>query len=142
MGSFHILDGARVKVIYPGNTRTCARCHLAPSQCPGDGIARQCEANGTDRVPLTTHLKQLWNRLDTINSESSRRPVITEQEEGYIGVPVGAGGGDLCCTTEKGGGGVEDGDQASSGHSKVDQLSADSPLPPLLLQLGLKISQG
>ena len=88
-----------MKVIYPGNTRTCARCHSAPSQCPGHGIARQCEANGTDRVPITTHLKQLWNRLDTINSERSR---ITEQEEGYIGVPVGAGGGDLGSATKKG----------------------------------------
>ena len=59
MGSYHIIDGARVKVIYPGNSRTCARCHSASSQCPGGGVAREYETKGTGRVPVTTHLKQL-----------------------------------------------------------------------------------
>ena len=127
MGSYHILDGARVKVIYPGNTRTCVRCHSAPSQCPGGGIARECEAKGTGRVPLTTHLKQLWSRLEAITSESGKRTVITESAEDYIGVPLGAGAGGL----GGGGGGDEGGDQASSGHlEQVDRLTTDSPPPP------------
>ena len=127
MGSYHLIDGARVKVIYPGNSRTCARCHSGPSQCPGGGIARECEAKGTGRVPLTTHLKQLWSRLEAITSESSRRTVITESAEDYIGVPLGAGAGGL----GSGGGGDEGGDQASSGHFvQVDRLTTDSPPPP------------
>ena len=29
MGTFHIIDGSRVKVFYRGNIKTCARCHQA-----------------------------------------------------------------------------------------------------------------
>ena len=127
MGSYHLIDGARVKVIYPGNSRTCARCHYAPSECPGGGIARDCEAKGTDRVPLTTHLKQLMTKLDSINSENSGKRMISENVEDYIGVPLGAGAGGL----GGGGGGDEGGDQASSDHLKqVDRLTTDSPPPP------------
>ena len=127
MGSYHLIDGARVKVIYPGNSRTCARCHYAPSECPGGGIARDCEAKGTDRVPLTTHLKQLMTKLDSINSENSGKRMISENVEDYIGVPLGAGAGGL----GGGDGGDEGGDQASSDHLKqVDRLTTDSPPPP------------
>ena len=114
MGSYHLIDGARVKVIYPGNSRTCARCHYAPSECPGGGIARDCEAKGTDRVPLTTHLKLLMTKLETINSENSSKKVITESPEDYVGVPLGAGAGGL------GGGGGGDG----------LLLTTESPPPP------------
>ena len=95
MESYHILDGARVKVIYPGNTRTCARCHCAPSQHPGDGLVKQCEAKGTDSIPLTTHLKLLWSKLDTITKNSVPGDVIRELEGDNIGVPVGGGGEEL-----------------------------------------------
>ena len=78
MGSYHLMDGARVKVIYPGNTRTCARCHSPPNQCPGNGIARQCEAQGTDRVSLSLHLKQLWERLLNINKEGDNSEGVRE----------------------------------------------------------------
>ena len=35
MGTYHLLDDTRIKVHYPGNLNTCARCHQFPSGCPG-----------------------------------------------------------------------------------------------------------
>ena len=40
MGSFHLLDGAKIRVSYPGQKRTCGRCHKTSWDCPGKGIAR------------------------------------------------------------------------------------------------------
>ena len=94
MGSYHLMDGARVKVIYTGNTRTCARCHSPPDQCPGNGIARQCEAEGTDRVSLSLHLKQLGEKLLNINKGGANSEAVREKDEEHYGNPAGAGGGD------------------------------------------------
>ena len=91
MGSYHLIDGARVKVIYTGNTRTCARCHSPPDQCPGNGIARQCEAEGTDRVSLSLHLKQLGEKLSNINKGGANGEAAREKEEGRHGNPAGTG---------------------------------------------------
>ena len=85
------MDGARVRVIYPGNTRTCARCHSPPNQCPGNGIARQCEAEGTDRVSLSLHLKQLGEKLSNINKGGANGGAAREKEEGRHGNPAGTG---------------------------------------------------
>ena len=93
MGSYHLLDGARVKVIYPCNTRTFARCHSPPNQCPGNGIARQCETEGTERISFSLHLKQLGGRLVNIDKEGAGRTIVREEDDGHIGVPAGAGGG-------------------------------------------------
>ena len=94
MGSYHLMDGARVKVIYTGNTKTCARCHSPPDQCPGNGIARQCEAEGTDRVSLSLHLKQLAEKLLNINKGGANSEAVREKDEEHYGNPAGAGGGD------------------------------------------------
>lgn len=59
MGSYHILRGAEFKVAYRGNTPTCARCHAAPSQCPGGDIASKCCENSGPAVHLSEHIKDL-----------------------------------------------------------------------------------
>ena len=46
MGTYHLLNNAKIRVAYPGNTRTCGRCHQAPTSCPGGGIARACGEKG------------------------------------------------------------------------------------------------
>ena len=43
MGTYHIIDGAKVRVYYPGNKRTCGRCQETCAKCPGNGIAKDCE---------------------------------------------------------------------------------------------------
>ena len=42
LGSYHILDGNKVTVRYPGQNQTCARCHEVSTYCPEGGIARKC----------------------------------------------------------------------------------------------------
>ena len=64
MGTFHIIDGARVKIFYIGNKKTCARCHLTADQCPGEAQAAQCEDVGGARISLLDHMKRLWELVD------------------------------------------------------------------------------
>ena len=63
MGTYHLIDGAKVRVVYPGNIRTCGRCHQSPSHCPGGGTARECAEQGGVRLPLIQHMRQLWERV-------------------------------------------------------------------------------
>ena len=60
MGTYHFLDGERVRVYYRGNTKTCGRCHLGPQQCRGGGIARECQEEGGARKDLILHMKETW----------------------------------------------------------------------------------
>ena len=63
IGSYHILDGQKVTVRYPGQQQTCARCHETASNCPGGGMARRCEAAGGPKVELCDHIMQLWKKI-------------------------------------------------------------------------------
>ena len=38
MGTFHILDGKRLKVFFSGNGSTCVYCHPDGIICPGGGV--------------------------------------------------------------------------------------------------------
>ena len=79
MGTFHIIDGCKVRVYYRGNTKTCGRCHKGANQCPGSGYARDCEAGHGQRVFLSEHMKTLWNEVGfvptTFELEEEERPV-------------------------------------------------------------------
>ena len=44
IGSTHIIDGERVSVRYPGQTKTCNKCHKTANICPGKGIAKSCSS--------------------------------------------------------------------------------------------------
>ena len=63
IGSYHVLDGQKVTVRYPGQQQTCARCHETASNCPGGGMARRCEAAGGAKVELCDHIMQLWKKI-------------------------------------------------------------------------------
>ena len=63
MGTYHYLDGERVRVYYRGNTKTCGRCHQGPGLCPGGGIARECQDMGGQKKDLIEHMKELWNQI-------------------------------------------------------------------------------
>ena len=63
MGSFHIINGARVTVRYPGQKRTCARCHQTAESCVGGGLATKCEQEGGDRVKLSDVMRHHWNYI-------------------------------------------------------------------------------
>ena len=63
MGTFHIIDGSRVKIYYPGNKKTCGRCHQTADICKGEAIARDCESNGGLRIDINDHMKKLWHSV-------------------------------------------------------------------------------
>ena len=63
MGTYHYLDGAKVKIFYKGNHRTCGRCHRSSYKCPGKGIAKDCHTAGGPKVYLNDHMKQLWTEI-------------------------------------------------------------------------------
>ena len=46
MGTFHIIDGVRVKIFYNGNKKTCAQCHQTADVCKGVTVASECETLG------------------------------------------------------------------------------------------------
>ena len=63
MGSYHFLDGERVRVFYSGNDKTCGRCHKTSGGCLGSGIAKECEDKGGIRVQLSDHMRQVWSEI-------------------------------------------------------------------------------
>ena len=44
IGSYHVLDGQKVYLRYPGQQQTCARCLKTAQWCKGRGIAKRCES--------------------------------------------------------------------------------------------------
>ena len=64
MGTYHFLDGAKIRVFYRGNVQTCGRCHQGQLTCPGGGISKECEKAGGKKRFLTDHMKELWAKID------------------------------------------------------------------------------
>ena len=60
MGTYHYLDGERIRVYFRGNIKTCGRCHQSAQTCLGGGIARNCQSEGGQRVDLFEHMRNLW----------------------------------------------------------------------------------
>ena len=63
MGTFHIIDGSKVRIFYRGNKKTCGRCHKVATLCPGEAVAKNCAAGGGERIFLSDHMKQLWQQV-------------------------------------------------------------------------------
>ena len=64
LGSYHIIDGAKVHVTYAGQKKTCGRCHKTSRDCPGGGVARQCEDRMGRRVTLIDHMRSHWEEIN------------------------------------------------------------------------------
>ena len=71
MGTYHLIDGAKVRVFYRGNQKTCGRCHKLSSDCPGDAIAKNCAAGNGERVFLSDHMKKLWQEINFVPTSFS-----------------------------------------------------------------------
>ena len=56
MGTYHLIDGCKIRVYYRGNKKTCGRCHKLASECPGDAVAKNCALGGGDCVSLSDHM--------------------------------------------------------------------------------------
>ena len=111
MGTYHVVDGTRVRVHYPGNKKTCGRCHQTAENCKGNAVAKDCEENGGARVNILDHMRIVWESVgfrptefnletkDDINDADIRdkekftpkvaRPEPTEKDmERYDGVSI------------------------------------------------------
>ena len=66
MGTYHIIDGAKVRVFYSGNRKTCGRCHSNADNCPGGGIAKDCESSDGPRVSIIDHMRKLWKTINFV----------------------------------------------------------------------------
>ena len=60
MGSYHIIDGEKVTIRYPGQEWSCARCHHFKRSCPGQAIAKDCTA---ERALLSSHMENHWRKM-------------------------------------------------------------------------------
>ena len=80
MGTFHFLDGAKVKIFYRGNTKTCGRCHKVAAICQGCGYAKDCERSGGQRVDLAQHMRPLWQEINFAPT-TFELPAQAEQED-------------------------------------------------------------
>ena len=63
MGTFHLLDGRKVKVFYRGNKSTCGWCQQDMTNCHGQARAKNCKEAGTNQVHLSEHMLSLWKRI-------------------------------------------------------------------------------
>ena len=63
MGTFHLLDGRKLKVFYRGNQSTCGWCHQNATKCKGDGRAKTCKESGSQQIHLTDHMQRLWSEI-------------------------------------------------------------------------------
>ena len=63
VGSYHVIDGQKVSLKYPGQHQTCGNCHETPRKCKGGGIAKKCKAEGGVRVDFTDYILALWQKI-------------------------------------------------------------------------------
>ena len=91
MGTYHFLDGAKVKIFYRGNTRTCGRCHCSSFNCPGKGIAKDCQSAGGQKVFLNDHMKRLWALIGFNPTNFELDNSVTDLNDMPIGETEAAG---------------------------------------------------
>ena len=83
LGSTHIIDGERVSIKYPGQLRTCNKCHQPSSSCPGKGLAKDCSA---EKVLLSDFMVAYWQSIgffpetEEMNEVDIDNPEILQQE--------------------------------------------------------------
>ena len=63
MGTYHLIDGAKITVMYPGQKKTCGRCQHTSNECVGNAIARECEARHGPKVMLSDHMRAHWEEI-------------------------------------------------------------------------------
>ena len=89
IGTYHVIDGQKVTLRYPGQQQTCARCHQTARTCKGGGMARRCEAAGGDKVELCDYIINLWKEIGYVpgdvelaavyDDHGDQEPPVTEK---------------------------------------------------------------
>ena len=79
MGTYHLVAGKKVRFVYPGNHRTCARCHRAAEKCPGKGFANACRDNNGPMILISAHINEMMTKIKEIlleNRTNTFRPKL------------------------------------------------------------------
>ena len=90
LGTYHLIDGVRIRINYRNCVPTCGRCYSTPEFCPGSGYARKCYEQGGQKLRLEDHIKWLAeehirrkaasenNTIEEINVEETPNPNQTQ----------------------------------------------------------------
>ena len=62
-GSYHVIDGHKITMKYPGMQQTCGRCLNIASSCKGRGVAKKCQAEGGVKADFVSYILDLWHRI-------------------------------------------------------------------------------
>ena len=86
IGTYHVLDGQKVIVKYPGQLQTCARCHQTAKSCLGRGMAKRCEEARGEKVEFWDYIRNLWNQIgySPQNGGTPAEAADQETDEGFI----------------------------------------------------------
>ena len=85
LGTYHVLDGQKVNVRYPGQLQTCARCYETARTCKGKGIARRCEAEQGPRLDFSDYILKLWREIGNSPENVQLSDLNHEEEEDNAG---------------------------------------------------------
>ena len=99
LGTYHVIDGHKITVRYPGQLQTCGRCHKTSESCPGRGVARKCEAENGVKVNFGDYILALWNEIgytppsnfdfedDEETANDERDTPAVQQDGGFFSPP-------------------------------------------------------
>ena len=78
IGSSHILDGEKVSIRYPGQEKTCNKCHQVSSKCPGKALAKDCTS---EKVLLSEFMELYWESISFKPETKDMNDVDDDPEE-------------------------------------------------------------
>ena len=81
LGSYHVLDGHKVYVRFPGMVQTCARCLQSAHLCKGNGMAKKCEAEGGLKANFPEYILKLWEKVSYSPPSNTSDEEYQEYEE-------------------------------------------------------------
>ena len=95
LGTYHVIDGQKVLIKYPGQLQTCARCHQSARTCKGRGIAKRCEEEQGEKVDFVEYILALWKKIgyspdleELDQVKENEREASYQQQEGGAFTPA------------------------------------------------------
>ena len=90
IGSYHVLDGQKVSLKYPGQRQTCGHCHETPRYCKGGGIAKKCREGDGVRIDFVDHILALWKKIGYSPQNADLTNAVSDDLEAELETQVSA----------------------------------------------------
>ena len=84
LGTYHVLNGQKVIIKYPGQMQTCGRCHQTSKTCKGKCIARKCQEAGGDKVDFVQYILSLWRHIGYSPDQMPPSDINEAEEEEIV----------------------------------------------------------